>query len=161
MSLRIGRSPLDSSILVLLKQALCVFVQPVRKTEIPVTPNHGHESALITETALQQSLPAIPCQQQHSPSGWCSHRPPHQGRGQQPPGPGSHLQRAPHPGEGETTEPTALPNTTGAAYSLSRPACPPRAQLPSPGRDPVGYKHAHTHTHPPQASALPGPATLL
>lgn len=55
-----GRSPPDSSILVLLKQALRVFVRPVRRTETHVTPIHGHESALTTQTALQQSRPAVP-----------------------------------------------------------------------------------------------------
>jgi len=73
-----------------------------------------------------------------SPATRSAVRLPGQARGQQPPGPGPQLQRAPGPSEGETTEPAALPNSPGAAHSLGHPACPPRAQLPSPGRDPLG-----------------------
>lgn len=135
MSLWMGKSPLDSSILVLLTRALCVFVQPVRKTETPVTPNHGHERVLTAETPLQQSLPATPCQQRHGPSGRRSLRPPHQGSGRQPPGPGSRLRWARHPAAGRAKRQSPRPGLTPRVEPTAS-AVPPAqgpAAFPAPG----------------------------
>lgn len=135
MSLWMGKSPLDSSILVLLTRALCVFVQPVRKTETPVTPNHGHERVLTAETPLQQSLPATPCQQRHGPSGRRSLRPLHQGSGRQPPGPGSRLRWARHPAAGRAKRQSPRPRLTPRVEPTAS-AVPPAqgpAAFPAPG----------------------------